>query len=571
MGIKKIYDIIKLIPRSYRKSAIGVTFSVLLRSIFNFAGLAVLIPMFILLFNADKINSNTLLGKFRFWTNITSETTFILMICIVIICFIVSKNVINELLGSFQIKYVTSLYRYYSIKLFDNYYKRGLLFIKSTNTTALSHKINVVCYTLSQNVLSLSFTMLGEAMLLLFIWIGLALYSFKTALLTIFFLFPVIWLYYYMVRRELGKNGRAENEVRRKQARIVSETFKGYVEMEMNNAYSLFKKQFEEGLAKISYYRERTDRVLRIPNEMVELGVVLIMVSLVLFSKGNNEIKVVFGVFAIAIMRMLPAVKTLMSGFAQLKNNAYAIDIVNEVIRFEAKEKMDSVSSNEPVDFKQSIVFDKVGFYFPDSAQPAKPVIENFSLTVSKGERIGICGISGIGKTTLFNLLLGFYTPQNGRIAIDGKPLQGINLANWRAIIGYVPQDVFMIDGTLAENIALGVNPESIDRNRIIDALEQVSLKTLVDTLPDGIDTRIGENGSHLSGGQRQRVGIARTLYKQVQVLLLDEATSSLDTMTENGITKTINELSLSNIKLTVLMISHRESSLSFCDRIVKL
>jgi len=566
-----IKEIIAILPRSYRRSAAGVTFSVLLRAVFNFAGLAVLIPMFILMFNANEIGGNSLLGKFRYWTHIADENTFIIVICIAIVVFIILKNVVNELLGTFQIRFVNSLYRYYSTKLFGSYYKRGLLYIKNENSTSLAHKINGVCFSLSQGVLSLSFTMLGEAILLLFIWIGLALYFFKIALFTVFCLLPVIWLYFYIVRRELEKNGRAENEVRRKQARIVSETFKGYVEMEVNNAYPFFKRQFEEGLADISYYRERIDRVLRIPSGMVEVSIIIIMVLLVLISKGNNEIKVAFGIFAVTIVRMLPAVKTLMSGWAQLKNSSYTLDVVKEVLEFDKQEKDRKEIPAVPVNFQHKIVLDNIFFCYPDSTKSSKSIIENFSMTISKGEKIGICGISGVGKTTLFNILLGFYTPQRGSISVDGKPLSEINRTNWHALIGYVPQDVFIMDGTLAENIAFGESPESIDGNRLIKSLEQANLKTFVDTLPEGVDTHIRESGSRLSSGQRQRVGIARTLYKQAEILLFDEATSSLDFATESEIIKTINELSDNDNNLTILMISHRESSLSFCDRVIRL
>ncbi len=568
MGIQKI---IELLPPPYRRYGIGVTVSVLLRAIFNFAGLAILIPVFMLLFDSNGMDQNSILGKFRHWTNISDDTTFVIIVCAIILCFIVLKNVVNILLGTFQVKYVTSLYRYYSGKLFENYYKRGLLFIKSSHTTALSHKINGVCYSFSQNVLSLSFTMMGEAVLLLFIWGALALYSFKIAIFTVCCLLPIMWFYFYTVRKELVKNGRAENDARRKQARIVSETLKGYVEMEINNAFPLFQQQFQEGLSLISYYRERTDRVLRIPAGVIEIGVAVIMILLVLLSRGNNEMKILFGIFAVAILRMLPAIKTLMTGWAQLKNNTYVIDVIKEAVDFDKEEKLDSGTVFEPIAFNREIKVDNITFSFPDSTEKEKPVFDNFSITIHKGERVGICGSSGVGKSTLFNLLLGFYSPQKGDIYIDGKPLDETTRRAWHSIIGYVPQDVFIIDGTLMENIALGEAIETIDRNRIMDVLEQASLKTFVDTLPEGIDTRIGENGSRLSGGQRQRVGIARALYKQVEILFFDEATSSLDSLTEREITEAINDLSVKHKELTIVMIAHRESSLSFCDRKISL
>ncbi len=566
-----ILKIIRLLPRSYRRSGIRVAISVLFRAILNFSGLAVLIPIFMLLFNPGGIAPDSMLGTFRNYFHIMDGRTFAIIVCMIILCFIILKNVLNGLLGMIQIKYVTSLYRYYSGKLFENYYQKGLLFFKNANTTALSHKINGVCYNLSQNVLSLSFTMLGEAVLLLLIWIGLAVYSFKIALFTILCLLPIIWLYFYTVRRELMKNGKAENEARRKQARIVSETFKGYVEMEITNAFPLFKKQFEEGLSLISYYRERTDRVLRIPSEMIEIGVVAIIVLLVLLHNGNDEIQVAFGIFAVTILRMLPAIRILMTGWAQLKNNIYVMDIVQEVVDVEPEEKKNCGTDFDPTIFQSEIKVEGISFSFVDSQQEEKPIIDNFSMTIAKGEKVGICGTSGAGKSTLFNLLLGFYAPQKGNIYIDGISLIRIPRAKWHAIIGYVPQEVFIMDGTLAENVALGHSIETIDRNRVMEALVQSSLKTFVDQLPEGLDTRIGENGSRLSGGQRQRVGIARALYKQAAILFFDEATSSLDSVTEGEITKAIDDISCRNNELTMVMISHRESSLACCDKIISL
>lgn len=183
------------------------------------------------------------------------------------------------------------------------------------------------------------------------------------------------------------------------------------------------------------------------------------------------------------------------------------------------KKKKNCGTDFDPTIFQSEIKVEGISFSFVDSQQEEKPIIDNFSMTIAKGEKVGICGTSGAGKSTLFNLLLGFYAPQKGNIYIDGISLIRIPRAKWHAIIGYVPQEVFIMDGTLAENVALGHSIETIDRNRVMEALVQSSLKTFVDQLPEGLDTRIGENGSRLSGGQRQRVGIARALYKQAAIL----------------------------------------------------
>ncbi|GHT09970.1 hypothetical protein FACS189426_09460 [Bacteroidia bacterium] len=252
------------------------------------------------------------------------------------------------------------------------------------------------------------------------------IYSYQTALWLSATLFPVLWIYLFVIRKKLRLYGQAENEIHWKQWRLVTETFKGYAEVTLSHAFPLFFKRFKVGLEEITHYRRHSDKIQR-----------------------------------------LPSVRNLLNGWVLLKNNAYTID------------------------------------------------------------------------------------------------------SEWHRIVGYVPQDVFILDGTLAENIALG--EESINEERLKQALRQSNLDEFVRSLPEGIHTPIGENGCRLSGGQRQRIGIARALYKQAEVLFFDEATSSLDSQTEQEITGAINRLSAGNRQLTILIIAHRETSLAGCDRIVYL
>ena len=176
-----------------------------------------------------------------------------------------------------------------------------------------------------------------------------------------------------------------------------------------------------------------------------------------------------------------------------------------------------------------------------------------------------------MGKTTLFNLILGLYHPTHGEILIDGTPLTDCNIRKWQNAIGYVSQSVFITEGTLAENIAFGCDAEDIDYNRINQAIASADLKEFVDSLEHGIETRIGEQGSRISGGQRQRIGIARALYKGCDILLFDEATSALDNNTEKNINRAIEQLSTENKSLTIVVIAHRDSSIEYCDRIITL
>ena len=569
-------EIIELLPPRYRKRGVGITFSVLIQALLNFLGLAAFIPVLMLLLNPQDSNQHVFSEYLRNLFGLTNDNTLVAVVCISVFCIITIKNILNVLIGSFQIRYVNSLYCYFSEKLYENYFRQGLLFIKKTNTTSLSHKINGVCYIFAQGILSRIFSMSGDLVLFILIWSALLFYSLPLAMLTLLCFVPASLFYYYIVKKKLVSYGKSENEFRRKQMRIVSETFRGYADVSTSNAFTLFFSRFKKNLSQISYYRERTDRVLRIPDGVIECAVAGVMIMMVLLSREDASMKFSLGIFAVAVLRLLPAVRNLVNGWAQLKNYSYAIEPIREVQSFE-QQKRRTISTDLPVNtvplscFNHKLEVDKISYAFIEQDGTETQVIDNFSMTITKGERVGIKGASGIGKSTLFNLLLGFYTPQKGNISIDGISLNDSNLSYWHTITAYVPQDVFIMDGSLAENVAFGKDICEIDRSRVSEVLHHVSLSDFVATLNNGIDSLVGENGCNLSGGQRQRIGIARALYKQSEVLFFDEATSSLDSHTEQEITKTINELSLLYKKLTIVIIAHRESSLDFCDRIIEM
>ena len=459
--------------------------------------------------------------------------------------------------------------------MYVNYFRKGFLFIKQQHTTAFTHKINGICYVFVQGIVSRLFVMGGEVLLLLMIGSALFFYSYVLVLLLAICLIPAAWFYYFRIRKKISQYGKLENEVLRKQVRLITETFRGYPDIRINSAFPLYTERFRDGLSSITFYRERRERIMSIPGGLTECGIAIGMILLVLFSKGDASGKVTFGLFAVAAMRLMPSIRTLITGWLQLKNNGYAIDTIRDALDIFNNDLSISDHSlcvpQTSLHFRQKIEISGLTFRFPDAGTDIPPVIRNFSLTIKKGERIGIRGASGIGKTTLFNLLLGLYSPLEGSIRIDGIPLETDRYPAWYDLTGYVPQDVFIMDGSLIENIALGKKPEEIDRRRIKEVLETVRLSALVASLPEGIDTQVGENGCRLSGGQRQRVGIARALYKQAEVLFFDEATSSLDSTTEKEITDAIRELSDNHRELTLILITHRESSLTFCDRIIEL
>jgi len=217
-----------------------------------------------------------------------------------------------------------------------------------------------------------------------------------------------------------------------------------------------------------------------------------------------------------------------------------------------------------PVPFKREIRLEEVAFRYDKRGE----ALSGINLTIAKGERLGLVGETGSGKSTLFDILMGLLEPTAGRILIDGEPLSDSNRANWQAQIAHVPQAIYLADSSIAANIAFGEAEDELDMDRVRDAAARAHIDEFIAGLPDGYATSVGERGVRLSGGQRQRIGIARALYKHASVLVFDEATSALDSKVEAAIMRSIFELER---KLTVLMIAHRTTTLADCDRIVRL
>ena len=273
-------------------------------------------------------------------------------------------------------------------------------------------------------------------------------------------------------------------------------------------------------------------------------------------------------VMALAGYRLLPSLQLLYAQFNQITATNYTISELETELNHLKKIVSKSTSQQEApiVNFEREIQVQNLTFHYPGADAP---VIENLSLSIPKLGSVGIIGPTGSGKSTLVDTLLGLHRPQNGQILIDEQELSEENIPAWRTLIGYVPQDIYLTDCTIAENIAFGLPPEQIDHAQVKKAAEAAQLCEFVETqLPERWDTVVGERGVRLSGGQRQRIGLARALYLEPQVLVLDEATSALDVDTEAEVMKAIDSL---RGKLTMIVIAHRLSTIEGCDQVIEL
>lgn len=537
-----IKRIVQLLSAQQRKRGVWVALSVLARALLDFAGVAALIPILLAVMKQDGGRGS------------------MLALCGAVLLFVVLKNGAIVLLARIQSSYQLDIYREFSRRMFVNYYRRGLSYLKEKSSVRLGHEVNYVCYLFSSCVLAPVFRMAGEAVLVVLMVTALIIWEPLPGLLLCGAFLLLSLLYIGLVRKRLRDYGMEELEARRKQSRTVVEAFRGYVELEIAQAFHSSLASFDQGMEFIVRNRLRTEVYLLFPSFLSEVAIVGGLALLI--GTGNGNLGLMSGVFAVAAFRLIPAVRGILNSWVTLQNASHTITVVEEGISDEPRQETESVP---PFAFRRGIELRRLGFAFPDG----HALFNNLNLTVGRGERIGVRGASGSGKSTLFNLMLGFFTPTSGEVLIDGQQLTSTNRSEWHKLVGYVPQEIFIIEGTLADNIALG-HPQ-VDRTKVMQVLEQVQLREWADELPQGLDTPLGEYGSRLSGGQKQRIGIARALYKEAEVLFFDEATSALDNKTEQEINHALEILSKQHRELTLIVIAHRESSLAFCDRVIDL
>lgn len=558
----------RLIPEDFRWGALKLAALVPVRAILDLAGVAALLPVMMLVVDSDRLRGS-FLERWCDALGFSSQHDFALFVIVLVMLVLLVRIALCLLITSYQNRFLMGLYRELSSRLFVSLYSRGLLYIKNQNSSRMTFNVISVCYNFVMGYLGGWMRLCGEVVFVLLMFAALMVYSPIATLMALCAFAPVIILYMLMVRKPLRRYARKENDMRREQHRLISEAFKGYSEVQVNDVFPAVKRRFDEGLDNISSYRIKSAIISSLPSYMMEFAVVSVVAVMLLvnFSTMTAENILFLGVFTVALLKLMPAIRTIVGSVSALSATEYTKEVISD-IETPAVFNLEHNEDVDPMPFEKEISVNGVSFIFPDDETA---VLDNVSLTIRKGEHLGIKGRTGSGKTTLFNILLGLYPPTGGSVCVDGRELSRGNVASWHRIVGYVPQDVFVADGSILENVALGMDAAAVDRQKVMDALAQASLDEFVNALPEGLDTRIGEAGCKLSGGQRQRLGIARALFKDAKVLFFDEATSALDAQTEQEINTAIEALGRNRSELTIIVISHRDSTMSFCDRIFEL
>lgn len=563
-------EVFSLIPRGKRRGAAGVTLASALLAVLDFIGVAVLVPVLLMVLDEEAVLNNSVVRGIYQTLGFTSPGAFVIATCLAVLVVMVLKSVFTILVANAMRKYQLSLFRYYSTRMFDIYLSKGLLFIRNHHTSQLINNVNGICLRFADGVIGSLFEIVSAALLLAMIGAVLLALDPLLVLLSAAVFIPLAVIYSRVFNRRMIRNGREENRLFVAQNKTMYETLRGYSDIEINNAEKYVSGKFREGLKTLSEYRRKAGLVRMASGRVMEFSLVLGVTAMIIIGlsmgKSMASLAISLGIFAFAAYKIVPAVSRIVNSWVEYKRNSYAAETIRATFNEAPAVTFDSASTDR-LPFENEIVIDNISFAYDGGKQ----VLDDFSLTIRKGEKIGIRGYSGAGKTTLFNILCGFFEPDSGSIRVDGVPLKAENRRRWQNNLACVSQDVFIPDATIAENIAFGMERSDIDEERLRRAIATASLDEFVGSLPDGIDTVTGESGCRVSGGQRQRIGIARALYKEASVLLFDEATSSLDNKTEEEIVHAIEKLSSERSDLTMLIISHRDRTLTFCDRIIEI
>ena len=355
--------------------------------------------------------------------------------------------------------------------------------------------------------------------------------------------------------------------VRLERVKTLQESLGGIRDIILDQTHPLFEAKMARMEEEYRRLNVNSNLVAITPRLVVEGAVIVLVAALALWFNaqpgGVMHALPVLGALALGAQRLLPMIQLVYQGYANYSLHRGSLDDVAELLTLPVQPVDDRATEVTARRFNDSIALNDVTFRYA-----TRDALSGVQLVIRKGERIGIIGKTGSGKSTLVDLIMGLLSPTSGTVTIDGQPLTAFNVAGWQAQIAHVPQSIFLTDDTIAANIAFGRPDHEVDMTRVADAAVNAGLGEYLDQLPEGLAAMIGERGVRLSGGQRQRIGIARALYKNATVLVLDEATSALDDETEAAVMSAVEELGK---ELTIILIAHRLSTVANCDRVYRL
>ena len=560
-----INDLKLILPRNFIISFYLFIFLFFISIILEMLSIAIIIP----LLQSLSGNSNFwILNNVFNYINIFFDEKYSLihiLLFIIIIIFTI-KSFFLTFFSFVQNKFIATVRLFLTDKLYKIYLSQSYNFFLNNNSSTLIRNISEIDL-IAKYIKNLTI-LVNE--ILVFASIALLLLIFEPigALSVICIVSLASFILFRFFKKKSYILGKSRVVYASKRLKNLQDKFGLIKEIKIYNRVENYKNLFSYNNRKIASSEFIQSYIESLPKYWLEWIIIIasffLCFLLIFLNKDTSYVITVLGLFALSAYRMLPSIIRITNSFQFIEYNKSSFRLILKELqkKYNPGEK---IINNKQIDNYKSIVIKKINFSF---ASADKNILHDINFKIHFGEAIGIVGESGIGKTTIINLILGLIKPTSGKVLIDNKKDIFENIHVWQNSIGYVPQNIYLSDDTIKQNIAFGIPDDKINMTLLKKSIIQSNLSKLVKNSRLGIDTRIGEFGSKISGGQKQRIGIARALYNDPKILIFDESTSSLDIETEK---KIIKEIKLLKNKKTVIIISHRLSSLKYCDSVYEL
>ncbi|MFV5453859.1 ABC transporter ATP-binding protein [Acinetobacter towneri] len=563
-SLKQLWQILS--PLDKRK-VIYVFILVMGMAFIESAGVISIMPFLAVLSNPDIVESNYSLKLMYDFTGATSKQNFIVYLGFLSLGIVIFSTIF-KILTQYTVNRFASLQRhYFATRLLKIYLQQNYEFFIQRNSATLTKNILSEVDQLIWTMILPALTLMSYGVVLLAMIGILLLYDPLMAIITACVLGLFYSSIYLLVRKKLTQIGQEFTQANKERYQTCQEALAGIKDVMINNAKQGYIDQFEQSSRVFARHIATRDTLGQVPLSIIETvgyGCLISLAMLLMVSgKEVSHILPVLGLYGFAAYRMLPAAQNIYRSISQIKFSERVLAVLKPEFALEKDQFKNNI---QPLAFENSINLRNISFYYPNKEE--YPILNNFSLEIKKNSSVGIVGKSGSGKSTLMDIMLGLLQPQQGQIFVDGVELTQQNIMSWRDLVGYVPQNIYLADKTIAENIAFGIPRTEVDLEQVKYVSRLAQIDDFIQSQLAGYHTLIGERGIMLSGGQRQRIGIARALYKNPQVLFMDEATSALDTETEQAVNEAIQSL---NGTITIVIIAHRESAINSCYKVIDL
>jgi len=565
--MKVLYKTLKILNKSQKRRGFIVCSISFLGALLELIGIASILPFIQVVLATDSFMKQSYVIKICSVLGIHNSKRFVLILGIFLMLVYILKNISLFCIHYLQVTYSNDVEKEIALSLMKSYLNYPYSFFVNTNSSELVR--NVHSDTLQFGiVLQQIYKVLSEIFVIVLIGIALLKINFEITLLIAIFLLVEMLLYWKIIKGRIKKAGEENIEGDSNVYRWLLQTFGSIKEIMVFNKKEYFYNKYEINCKK--FVKAHRDYLVleRIPTYLFETVCIIALIGTIcieiFMNKNMTEIMSVVSVFAVAAVRLLPSASRIEGSISTIIYYSDRIDNIYTNIQKEpiTEERDFNVQNN--IVFNEKIELKNISWAYSNNT---KIVLDNINIQMEKGKAIAIIGKSGAGKTTLADILLGLYVPEQGGIYIDGER-HLFDKNAWLKLVGYVPQQPYILDDTILNNVAFGVPDALIDQERVWEVIKQAQIYDFVKGLEDGILTIMGERGVKFSGGQKQRISIARALYHNPEIIILDEATSALDSVTEEHLMKTIELL---HGEKTLVIIAHRLSTIEKCDVVYEI